>query len=115
MKRKILTLLFLTAIICTNAFAQAVNQQDSLALVDLYNSTDGPNWYFNDGWLTGPVNTWTGIKVTGTRVTWIDLIGNNLKGSIPSSLGNLANLDVLALGSYAVAFEFNELSGNIPS
>jgi len=46
-----------------------VNKQDSLALVDLYNSTDGPNWYNQTNWLTSkPVSKWYGIKVANSRV-----------------------------------------------
>ena len=36
--------------------------QDSLALVALYNSTDGPNWTNDANWLTGSVTTWYGIE-----------------------------------------------------
>ncbi len=31
---------------------------DSMALVDLYNNCNGPNWQLNDLWLEGPVNEW---------------------------------------------------------
>src|SRR3954462_9596910 len=89
-------------------YAQAVNKQDSLALVDLYNSTDGANWSSNENWLTGPVSTWYGVEVTGTRVTGMFMLLNSLKGSIPSSIGNLTKLVNLGL-------EDNQLTGNIPS
>jgi hypothetical protein len=96
---------------CTNTaitvYAQAVNKQDSLALVDLYNSTNGPGWASNENWLTGPVSTWYGVEVTGTRVTEIFMLLNSLKGSIPSSIGNLTELVNLGL-------EDNQLSGSIP-
>src|SRR4051812_14572330 len=81
------------------ANAQAVNKKDSLALVDLYNSTDGPNWSDKSNWLTGPVSTWYGITVTGTRVTRINLHSNSLNGNIPASISSLANLNFLDLGS----------------
>jgi len=85
-----------------------VNVQDSLALVDLYNSTNEPNWNNHTNWLTSsPVSTWYGITVTNNRVTEIYLFGNNLKGSIPSSIGNLINLTGLHLFG-------NKLNGSIP-
>src|SRR6266487_3335267 len=86
-----------------------VNQQDSLALVDLYNSTNGPNWNNHTNWLTkSPVSTWYGIGVVNTRVTMIRLERNNLNGKIPSSIGNLVNIYILYLNH-------NQLSGSIPS
>ncbi len=50
------TLICLVVAVCTTACisvsAQAVNEQDSLALVDLYDSTNGPQWDQNYNWLT---------------------------------------------------------------
>jgi hypothetical protein len=81
----------------TTIFAQAVNVQDSLALVDFYNSTDGPHWTKHDNWLTDPVSSWYGITVTDTRVTYIRLSNNNLTGHIPPSIGNLVKTIYLDL------------------
>ena len=66
---------------------------DSLALVDLYNSTDGPNWTFSTLWLEGPVNEWQGITTEGTRVKNIFLSNNNLNGEILESFGSLDALE----------------------
>src|SRR5256885_10631651 len=78
---------------CISVYAQVVNKKDSLALVDLYNNTNGPNWFDHTNWLTKqPVNTWYGISVSGTKVTAINLSENSLNGSIPASIGNLVNL-----------------------
>ncbi len=113
--------------------AQAVNTQDSLALVDLYNSTNGQEWINNANWLTAsPVDTWFGVTVYNSRVTILALINNKLSGTLPSSLGNLAELNVLALrqnqltgsipsslGSlpkiYGLDFRYNRLNGTLPS
>src|SRR6266542_1474965 len=85
-----------------------INVQDSLALVDFYNSTNGPGWFDHTNWLTTkPVSTWSNIVVTNGRVTEIWLIDNFLKGTIPSSIGNLAYLRELHLNQ-------NQLSGSIP-
>ena len=81
--------------------------QDSLALVALYNSTDGANWTNNTNWLTGNLDTWFGVTVTTGRVTQLQLYGNNLIGTIPVEIGNLTNLTGLSLVN-------NQLSGSIP-
>ena len=84
------------------------NTSDSLALVDLYNTTNGANWTNNSGWLKGAVSNWFGVLLdTSGRVTGINLINNNLTGGLPNSIGTLSNLRYLSLGN-------NHLLGNIP-
>src|SRR6266536_929727 len=90
-----------------NTSKAQVNVQDSLALVDLYNSTDGPHWFRNQNWKSGPVSTWAGIEVTNNRVTLIQMGKNNLRGNIPSTIGNLSNLQRMDLNT-------NQLNGSIP-
>jgi Leucine-rich repeat (LRR) protein len=85
-----------------------VNQQDSLALVALYDSTDGANWTDNTNWLTGPVSTWVGITVDSGNVTRIDFSQNNLSGHLPPQIGNLTSLEYLRL------FRNDFLVGEIP-
>ena len=87
--------------------ARTVTEQDSLALIALYNSTDGTNW--TDKWdLTEPVNTWHGIVVDDDtkRVYAIDLKSNNLVGTLPAEIGNLKPV--------AVLLQNNKLQGSIP-
>ncbi len=101
------------------------------ALVALYNATDGPNWRYNDNWLTNqPISTWYGVftdsngnvsqlildrnALSGTlpdlsaltSLTRLDLARNDLSGQIPS-LGAFVNLDNLDLA-------YNQFSGEIP-
>ncbi len=83
-------------------------QTDSLALVALYNATDGPNWNNNTNWLLGPVDTWYGVTVDSGSVVKLALLNNNLSDSLPPEIGDLINLDTLLLGN-------NLLSGTIPS
>jgi Leucine-rich repeat (LRR) protein len=85
-----------------------VLEQDSLALVALYNSTDGANWTTNTNWLSGNVSTWYGIIIAGDRVTQINLGNNNLTGTLPAEIGNLTQLLLLRVGN-------NALSGPIPA
>ena len=93
---------------------------DSLALVALYNSTDGANWTVT--WdLNQPMSTWFGVEMNSFGcVTCLDLdgnvdcgnslptIGNNLVGGLPAELANLSQLEKLYLSE-------NNISGNIPT
>jgi Leucine-rich repeat (LRR) protein len=82
--------------------------QDSLALVDLYNSTNGANWTNNTNWLSSePVSNWFGVTVADARVTVLELSNNNLAGTLPATIGNLTGLANLRLND-------NHLSGDIP-
>jgi len=85
----------------------ACRQSDSLALVALYQSTNGINWGTN--WpLTQPISTWHGITLNAEGcVTHINLNQNNLVGTIPPEIGNLSAL--IRLNMYS-----NKLSGSIP-
>jgi len=107
---KFFTLLFISinCIINPTVSIAQINAQDSLALIDLYNNTNGSGWSVNSGWLTGPVSNWFGITTTGNTVTAVVLNGNNLIGTMPASLGNIANLNDLELGN-------NQVSGSIPT
>jgi len=97
----------------------AVPVQERQALIALYNSTNGDNWFNNSGWKTPPLHsdgfarpgtegTWFGITVTNDHVTWIGIMYNNLTGNMPTELGNLSQLECLVLASNYT------LGGNIP-
>ena len=85
-----------------------VLEQDSLALVALYNGTDGANWADNTNWLAGPVLSWYGITVDTGRVAEIELNGNNLGGTLPEEICNLTALIRLNLKT-------NDVSGTLPA
>jgi len=103
-KRELLILTF----VCTLQFAFLSNQpiaqvavQDSLALLDLYNATDGDNWINNENWLVDNVSDWFGITVEEKRVTKIILPSNHLScrgfEGLPESLGDLSELKEMDL------------------
>jgi Leucine-rich repeat (LRR) protein len=85
-----------------------IPQAECQVLVALYNSTNGINWNNKTGWLvTNTPCSWYGVLCASGHVTQLNLGSNQLSGSIPSQLGNLANLQWLYLYS-------NQLSGSIP-
>ena len=93
---------------------------DRVALVALYNATDGPNWVDNTNWLTdAPLGEWYGVDTDADgRVVRIDLAGrwdnetrvyipHGLRGELPIELANLTELTNLDLSR-------NDLTGSIP-
>ncbi len=100
--------------IALSAFQKNIitHRQDSMALVELYNATGGDDWKNSSNWMNGPVYAWYGVQVDSTnydtaRVTDINLEGNNLRGSLPSEIGNLSKLRQLKLKE-------NQIGGSIP-
>ncbi|MCF8369702.1 MAG: leucine-rich repeat domain-containing protein [Bacteroidales bacterium] len=91
-----------------------IEYADSMALVDLYNNCNGPNWIINDLWLEGPVNEWHGIITEGTRVVEVWRQSNNLTGDIPESIGDLTALESLHLSSNQIT-SIPESIGNLTS
>ncbi len=112
MKTRILLLaiaFIVTSSLCNPSLAQ-VNVSDSLALVDLYNSTNGANWNKHTNWLTtSPVSTWFGVLTDEfNRVNDLELSGNNLVGTLPPSICHLTEL------LYFLNLNNNKISGSIP-
>ncbi len=83
-------------------------QTDSLALVALYNSTNGINW--TNSWnLNQSIANWRGITFDKHDcVIGINLPSNNLSGNIPAELGSISSLKILAIIN-------NNLTGAIPA
>ena len=89
---------------------------DTIVLMALYDSTDGPNWGGDNGYWTDdnkwgstvPIGDWTQVNTDANgRVTYLGLWNNNLVGTLPAGLGNLDQLTDLYLSD-------NQLSGSIP-
>ena len=88
---------------------------DYAAIVELFNSTNGPGWTNKAGWLQNCApctgnggNPWYGLVCQGNRVVIVGLTNNGLAGTIPTSISGLTNLQRLSLDN-------NALTGNIPA
>lgn len=103
MKKVILTCvcMFIVSIVMAQ-----VSKEEKQVLIDLYTATNGLEWHTQ--WnLEKPVEVWHGVTVENNKVIGINLLFNNLNGTIPTSLGQLKNLKKLELS-------FNAISGTIP-
>ena len=110
MKFNFTTILLAITLVITsqNKINAQINKTDSLALVDLYNSTNGNNWKNHTNWLTAsPVSSWYGIIVSGKKLKEILLEQNQMTGSLPASIGNFKDLTDLS-------FRSNRIGGSLP-
>lgn len=103
---------FVALMLSQSLFSQTL-ETDRLALIDLYNATNGPNWTNKTGWnVPGTPGdnpcSWYGVSCSGGRVSSLNLQSNQLKGIIPNSIGNLTGLASLLLTG-------NQLSDSIPA
>ena len=88
------------------AFAQPTpppgsRQLDSLALIALYNSTDGPNWKNQTNWLDGPIDGWFGVLINqnNNRVAGLRLDNNNLRGDMSDSVALMGALTSMVIAN----------------
>lgn len=72
-------------------------EEDSTAMVSLYNNLDGANWTNATNWLTGTLDTWNGVTVANNRVTNLDLSSNALDGRMPDDISYADSLITLNL------------------
>jgi len=93
--------------LCSTFVKAQVSVGDSLALVEIYNQTNGAAWNSKTNWLTGKVSTWEGVTLTGGRVSELALPANNLSGALSYHIGFLQELQSLNLSS-------NNLQGTLP-
>ena len=83
-----------------NIYSSLPSCGERVALVALYNATDGDNWKDNTNWLSDrPLGEWHGVStkstVRGERVRSLNLQVNDLSGTLPPELGYLSELETL--------------------
>ena len=89
---------------------ESSRQIDSLALVAIYNASDGANWTKNNWDLTKPLDEWKAVTLTDGRVTALKLTTSGViakEWTLPDEIGNLAELTDLRISS-------NKLAGELP-
>jgi len=84
------------------------NDRDVLGI--LYDRTRGPGWADGTNWLSdAPLAEWAGVETDDSgRVVGLSLSGNNLRGTIHASIGQLDQLVTVDLSR-------NWISGSIPA
>ena len=91
------------------------NAGDAAVLERLHEATGGTAWTRSDGWLAGqPLSGWYGVVTDSLGyVRDLDLRENELFGTLPSELGDLAELNSLRIGGNALTgplpFSFTQL------
>ena len=82
---------------------------DRQVLVAFYNAMGGTGWIRKSNWNSrNRIGTWYGVRTDSAGfVTELDLDNNNLAGTLPTQLGDLAHLERLVLHR-------NSISGRIP-
>jgi len=75
---------------------------------ELYMSTNGTNWIQNNGWMTNTsICNWFGV-LCGEHIMSVNLASNNMRGTLPDSLGQVVPIFSLNLSR-------NHLEGVIPT
>lgn len=89
--------------------APDADHPDRQVLIDFYNATGGAGWDDSGNWNTpSRIGNWHGVTTNAAGfVTELSLENNDLTGTLPAQLGNLAELRRLVLNG-------NDLSGQIP-
>lgn len=94
----------------TEHLLQQEEDENRATLMALYDAMGGPGWTRQGNWGTdAPLSEWEGVRTdAGGRVYSLNLANNNLTGSIPKEIGDLAQLEFLYLSG-------NQLTGTLPA
>ncbi|MEO9485673.1 MAG: DUF5050 domain-containing protein [Ekhidna sp.] len=88
---------------------------DSLALVNLYQTTNGEIWSSSENWLETDMDTWEGVSLNSGRVIEINLPNRNLTGTIPDQIGNLLFLENIDMSGNQLEGALTETLVNLTS
>lgn len=80
-------------------FDETLRDADSLALVSIYQNTDGTSWADNTGWLSADLDSWNGVTIQDKRVLALNVPSNNLDGDFPDVVLGLEDLTTMDLSS----------------
>lgn len=105
MIKKLLFFFCLTVSVLHFSQQWSISFAERNVLVSFYNSTSGDQWSQKWDFTKDPRN-WYGVKIKNGAVIELNLRGNALKGSFPSSISGLSKLQKLDLSS-------NQLVGEV--
>ena len=87
---------------CTVKVKPSTYEIERAALIAFYKANNGDNWLHNDNWCSDkPLSDWWGIQMTtnNRHVRVINLYYNEVDGYIPEQIGDLTELEELAIGN----------------
>ena len=88
---------------CIITVKRSAYEVERAALEALYRANSGDRWKYRNNWCTDkPLSEWWGIRMTpdNKHVCGIDLYYNEVDGYIPEEIGDLSELEELAIGNY---------------
>ena len=123
MSRLVLLLVWLAVLSCSSdppissqkpevyPAAKVASAADRAALVAFYRATGGNGWDRKDNWLSdAPLSSWHGVETNAQgRVIQLRILQNNLRGSLPSQLAYMDQLEKLIVVNNV------QLTGFLPS
>jgi ELWxxDGT repeat protein len=99
----------------TDCSSVDVPQSECEALVSLYNTTDGPSWFNQLGWLTTDrLCSWYGIVCSDGYVETINQFSNNMTGELAVDFSGFPVLWGIELSDNQLSGEFGTILGNLP-
>jgi M6 family metalloprotease-like protein len=88
--------------------------KECLALVAIYDATDGSNWREQTGWKTAPNPCdWYGVQCGEGHVYSLWMVGNGMAGPLPEEIGDLTNLEILTIAAQNLAGPIPASIGNL--